>query len=201
MTSVPTRLLPDAPALVIGLSEAIWLTGDGEVATLDFAQAVKRARAEPPFLCHGRAMARRLGVTPFPALDLLELFAFARPARFCLPTPRGLAAALGLARPTGLADAALGLVAAAQALLAELADAAPDEDAPLIAAAMARGGWGWGEAVLAALRPASPRPGGAPGGGAQGGVARAGDPAPAGLPVWPRLPETAEPAPEPAPRN
>src|SRR6266852_5248977 len=178
LPSTAPILVPDAPALVIGLSEAIWLTGDGEVATLDFAQAVKRARAEPPFLCHGRAMARRLGVTPFPALDLLELFAFVRPARFCLPTPRGLAAALGLARPAGLADAA------------------PDEDAPLIAAAMARGGWGWGEAVLAALRPASPRPG-----VAQGGVARAGDPAPAGLAVWRRLPEWAEHAPEPAPGN
>src|SRR4029077_9469392 len=138
-------LLPDAPALVIGLNEAVWLTGDGEVETLGLAQAVKRARPEPPFLCHGRAMARRLGVTPFPSLDLLELFAFVRPARFCLPTPRGLATALGLPRPAHLADAALTLVDAARALLAELAGAAADEDAPLIAAAMARGGWGWGE--------------------------------------------------------
>jgi ATP-dependent DNA helicase DinG len=189
MTDHLALLLPDAPALVVGLNEAVWLTGDGEVETLDFAQAVKRARAEPPYLCHGRAMARRLGVTPFPALDLLELFAFVRSARFCLPTPRGLAAALGLARPAHLADAALTLVDAARVLLEELAGAAPDEDAPLVAAAMARGGWGWGEAVLAALRPTRATP------------SRPNEPAPAGLAVWRRLPEWAEHAPEPAPGN
>jgi len=137
MNPSPTEslLLPNAPALVVGLNEAIWLTTDGEVETLGLAQAAKRARAELVMLCHGRAMARRLGVTPFAALDLLELFAFVRPARFCLPTPRGLAAALGLARPLRLADAALTLGAAAHVLLAELAAAEPDEDAPIIAAA------------------------------------------------------------------
>src|SRR5258706_6841450 len=177
MTNAASILLPDAPALAVGLTEAIWLTPDGEVETLSHVQAAKRARAEPPILCHGRAMARRLGVTPFAALDLLELFAFARPARFCLPTPRGLAAVLGLAQPFGLADAAVTLVAAAHALLGELAGSPFHDDAPLIAAAMARGGWGWGEAVLAALRP---------------GATRAGASAPAGLAVWRRLPEWAE---------
>jgi ATP-dependent DNA helicase DinG len=179
-------LLPDAPALAVGLTEAIWLTPDGEIATLGLAEAAKRARAEPPLLCHGRAMARRLGVSPFAALDVLELFAFVRPAQFCLPTPRGLAAALGLARPQGLADEALALVGASRALLGELAAIAADDDAPIIAAAMARGGWGWGEAVLAAL---GPRP------------ARKDDSPPAGLAVWRRLPEWAEHAPEPAPGN
>ena len=42
-----------------------------------------------------------------PGLDLLELFAFVHPARFCVPTPKGLAHALGLdgageATPTSL---------------------------------------------------------------------------------------------------
>jgi ATP-dependent DNA helicase DinG len=185
MPSSNTILLPDAPALAVGLTEAVWLTPDGEVETLSHAQAAKRARAEPVILCHGRAMARRLGVSPFAALDLLELFAFVRPAQFCLPTPRGLAAALGLARPQGLADEALALVGASRALLGELAGTAADDDAPLIAAAMARGGWGWGEAVLAALGPRPARK----------------DDSPAGLAVWRRLPEWAEHAPEPAPGN
>src|SRR5437667_7424927 len=103
LSPAESLLVPNAPALVVGLNEAIWLTTDGEVETLGLAQAAKRARAELAMLCHGRAVARRLGVTPFPALDLLELFAFVRPARFCLPTPRGLAAVLGLARPLHLA--------------------------------------------------------------------------------------------------
>src|SRR5260221_11027609 len=179
-------LRPGAPALAVGLAEAVWLAADGEIATLGLAEAAKRARAEPPLLCHGRAMARRLGVSPFAALDVLELFAFVRPAQFCLPTPRGLAAALGLARPQGLADEALALVGASRALLGELAGSGADDDAPVIAAAMARGGWGWGEAILAGL---GPHP------------ARKDDSPPAGLAVWRRLPEWAEHAPEPAPGN
>src|SRR6185312_5071075 len=176
--------LPAAPALVAGVSEAAWLSPDGEIALLSLAEAARRARDDPPFLCHARATARRLGVHVFPAFDLLELHAFVRPARFCLPTPRGLAVALGLPLPRpGLADAALTLVAAARALLGELKARAPDGEAHAVALAMERGGWGWGAAVLAAL-------GEAPAAGA-----------PAGLAVWRKLPEWAEHAPEPPPGN
>ncbi len=195
MPSTEPILLPDAPALVVGLTEAVWLTADGEVETIALADAARRARAAPAMLCHGRAMARRLGVAPFAALDLLELFAFVRPAQFCLPTPRGLAAALDLPRPQSLAGQALTLVAAARALIVELAGAAADDDARIIAEAMARGGWGWGEAVLAALPAHAARD------HARTRAARDRDAAPAGLAVWRRLPEWAEHAPEPAPGN
>src|SRR5260370_24717087 len=99
MPSSESPLLPDAPALVVGLTEAVWLTADGEVETIALAEAARRVRAAPAMLCHGRAMARRLGVAPFPPLHLLELFAFVRPARFCLPTPPRLAPAPALPRP------------------------------------------------------------------------------------------------------
>ena len=59
---------------------------------------------------------------------MLELFAFVRPARFCLPTPRGLAASLGLARPARLADEAVVLAAAAHVLLGELTNAGEADD-------------------------------------------------------------------------
>src|SRR5579883_2986476 len=144
--------LPAAPSLVAGVTEAAWLSPEGEITLLPFPEAARRARETPPFLCHARATARRMGVLAFPAFDLLELYAFVRPARFCLPTPRGLAAALGLAPPQyGIGDEAMTLMAAAQALLAELGAAAPDGEAQAIARAMARGGWPWAAAVLAAL--------------------------------------------------
>jgi ATP-dependent DNA helicase DinG len=182
--SIDAVALPMAPALVAGVAEAAWLSPDGEIALLSLAEAARRARDTPPFLCHARATARRLGVHVFPAFDLLELHAFVRPARFCLPTPRGLAAALGLPLPqAGLADAALTLVGAARALLAELKARGPDGEAHAVALAMERGGWGWGAAVLAAL-------GEAPAGGG-----------PAGLAVWRKLPEWAEHAPQPPPGN
>src|SRR5260221_12202339 len=91
--------LPAAPALVAGVAEAAWLSPDGEIALLPLAEAARRARDTPPFLCHARATARRLGLHAFPAFDLLELYAFVRPARFSLPTPRRLAPALGLPLP------------------------------------------------------------------------------------------------------
>ena len=183
--SQPDRVaMPAAPTLVAGWREAAWLTPDGELALLPLQDAARRARGAPPLLCHARATARRLGVLPFPSLDVLELFAFVRPAQFCLPTPRGLALALGLAPPRGDPGAACAsLLDAARALLAELARSAPDADARAIVLAMERGGWGWAEAVLAALPPA---PDGA---------------TPAGLAQWRRLAEWSDYAPEPSPGN
>jgi len=170
--------------LVAGIKEAAWLSPDGAIAQLSFAEAARRARETTPIVCHARATARRMGVLPFPALDLLELYAFVHPARFCLPTPRGLAAALGLAPPSpDIAEEARALAAAAQRLLADLADCRAEGEVHAIAAAMARGGWSWGAAVLAALgEPSSAT-------------------TPAGLAVWRKLPEWAEHAPEPPPGN
>src|SRR5665213_400529 len=88
--------VPRAPALVAGFREVVWLSPDGEVEALSPDEARTRVEGEAVMVCHARATARRLGVTGFAALDLLELFAFVRPAQFCVPTPRGLAAALGL---------------------------------------------------------------------------------------------------------
>ncbi len=114
--------MPDAPALVAGVRGAVWLSAAGEIETLTLTQAARRLGAgPPPLVCHARATARRLGTEPFPACDLLELFAFVRPARFCLPTPRGLAEALGLALPGTPEKEAGSLIAAARSLLAELA--------------------------------------------------------------------------------
>jgi ATP-dependent DNA helicase DinG len=176
--------VPQAPVLVAGVKEAAWLSIDGEIEQLSFAEAARRARQSPPLLCHMRATARRMGVLAFPAFDVLELYAFVRPARFCLPTPRGVARALGLAAPArGMGDDALSLIAAAEALLVELRSLAGGGDLPLMVAAMERGGWSWGPAARAAL-----------------GDAAATDGA-AGLAVWRKLPEWAEHAPEPPPGN
>src|SRR4029077_14266273 len=88
-------LLPRAPVLVAGFREVLWLSPDGEIETLAPAEARSRVEHETPMLCHAQATARRLDMPVFPALDLLELYAFVRPAQFCVPTPRGLAEVLG----------------------------------------------------------------------------------------------------------
>lgn len=185
-SSPPSRiLLPRAPALVAGVRESVWLDTDGEFLHLSPPEAAARAQAEPPLLCHAPAVAGRLGLDHLAAIDLLELFAFVRPARFCLPTPRGLAEALGLARPADPEDEAELLIRAARTLLEELAgraaadSAARAADTRSAAWAMARAGWSWGAPVLAAL-------------GLSGETGRGGS-----LRVWERLPEWSEHAPEP----
>ncbi|MGH7096290.1 MAG: ATP-dependent DNA helicase [Stellaceae bacterium] len=172
--------MPEAPVLHAGFREVLWLTPDGEIAALAREEARRRIEEATPMLCHLRATARRLDLPLFPALDLLELFAFVHPARFCVPTPRGLAEALGLVPPRCAADACVVLLGAARTLLETLA-ADSDPEARAIAAAMARGGWPWGPAVLAALPEAAPD-----------ALKRA-----SGLRAWTTLPEWPESAPAP----
>ena len=176
--------LPAAPVLVAGLSEAAWIGAEGEVLELDIQAAGTRARSETPLVCHARTTARRLGIPGFAAYDLLELYAFVRPAGFCVPTPRGLAEALGLAPPKSLAQAAGSLREAAARLLLELAaqDRARDRDAAAVARAMGRAEWPWAPFVLHALGTTQDERGGA-----------------AGLNVWDRLPAWSDQAPPPPP--
>ncbi|NUB14452.1 ATP-dependent DNA helicase, partial [Azospirillum brasilense] len=150
--SLPSFSLDDAPALVAGARRVVLLTGDGEVEELPPAAAVKRARRQPPLVCHARAMARRLGTEPFAAFDLLGLFAFVLPARFCVPTPRGLAEALDLPIPDGLEDDALALHRAGRKLLGLLGAPGREGASGPVALAWEMGGAGWrgGPAVLSA---------------------------------------------------
>jgi ATP-dependent DNA helicase DinG len=175
-------LVPQAPVLVAGFREVVWLSPEGEIEALSPAEAARRVQIDPPMLCHAVATARRLDAPGFAALDLLELFAFVHPARFCVPTPRGLAEALGLPPPRRPTEACVTLATAARALLETLGQEA-DAEIRSVAETMDRGGWLWGPAVLAALPPAEPR-------------ARR-----QGLRVWTRLSEWAETAPLPPPGN
>jgi ATP-dependent DNA helicase DinG len=126
---------------------AAWLDTTGEVLLLAPQDAARRVARLRPILCHGPATAKRLGIERFAAFDLLELFAFVRPARFCLPTPRGLAEALGLPLPRGLEDEVVTLHRVAEGLLAELQATTADPRLSRIAWTMARGNWPWGPRI------------------------------------------------------
>ena len=106
--------------------------------------------------------ARRLGMPPPPRsarlLDVLELFAFVRPAQFCAPSAVGLAIAVGLPGPPDVPAQAISLRKVADLLLEELADAPPiARDLALAQVeAMGRAGWSWAAAVIGALRSRPP---------------------------------------------
>ncbi len=58
-----------------------------------------RAAETPMIILNAPLLAQRLGYAELSGLDLLELFAFIHPARFVVPTPKGLADVLGLKIP------------------------------------------------------------------------------------------------------
>ncbi|UUX51340.1 ATP-dependent DNA helicase [Nisaea acidiphila] len=187
--TVPDRQirLPALPSLVLAPRAAIWLGPDGELEEIGHDEAARRLRAGPCLVAHARSIARRLRLDGFEAVDVLELFAFVRPAAFCLPTPRGLAQALLLALPEDHEDEALVLRDAAAALLGELSERSRDPSARPIAETMRNCGWAWGETVLYALGASELPPPGAV--------------RPSGLQVWRRLEEWSEHAPEPPAGN
>lgn len=71
----------------------------------------------PVLLLNAPLVASRLGYPDLSGLDLLELYAFIHPARFCVPTPRGLAEALELDEPANDEAVPEFLQAAAGALI------------------------------------------------------------------------------------
>jgi ATP-dependent DNA helicase DinG len=180
--------LPSWPALVATARGALWRAADGTIERLSTADVAARAAASRPLVCHAPAVAARLGLEDLAARDLLELFAFVHPAKFCLPTPRGLCEALDLTVPTTPEEEVASLPQVARALLDELEDMAALASPELreTALAMARGQWAWADQVLAALGidhgAKKPRPG-------------------AGLDVWRSLPPWEEPPPQPPPAS
>ncbi len=139
----------------------VWIADDDggamRVRGIGRGEAIRRAADTPHLLLNAPVVASRLGYPELSGLDLLELFAFVHPARFAVPTPRGLATALGLAEPAGDADAAF-LAVAAEAMLATAAS--PDWD-------RRHGAWGllqslqrqrWAWAPLLGSRLGKPQP-------------------------------------------
>jgi ATP-dependent DNA helicase DinG len=172
------------PALIATSRGALWRAADGALERLSGSDVAPRATLYRPLVCHRPAIAARLGLDDLPARDLLELFAFVRPAQFCLPTVRGLCEVLDLPIPATPEEEVASLPQTASALLDELEDMAALASPEMrdTALAMARGQWPWGDAVLRAL--------GLDGNGKR---LRLG----AGLDVWKTLPIWEDPPPQP----
>ena len=111
----------DLPALHASHS-GVWLREKGaETRAIGKGEAIITAADTPLLLLNAPLVASRLGYPDLSGLDLLELFAFVHPSRFVVPTPKGLAAAVGLPAPEADADVPALLQQAAAMLLAECA--------------------------------------------------------------------------------
>jgi ATP-dependent DNA helicase DinG len=161
----------------------IWIAGpDGEVRAAGKGEAVARAAETPMIMLNAPLVAQRLGYPELSGLDVLELFAFVHPARFAVPTPKGLSEALGLDNQASSKEECIAplLLACTEKLLATLADPKwPQREGAWHALqALARLRWPWANVVMARLdKPDS-----------------------ADRWLFSRLPEWEESAPRPAPR-
>ncbi|NIJ21254.1 ATP-dependent DNA helicase DinG [Sphingomonas naasensis] len=158
----------------------IWIATAEETRAVSRGEAIRLAADTPVILLNAPLVGQRLGHPELNGLDLLELFAFLHPARFMVPTPKGLARAAGLEVPASDADIAGFLRDAAAALLAT-----PDGDWP-----EREGGWNALQSLFRLRWPWAPALG-----------ARIAKPGQAERWLFSKLPEWEEHPPRPAPRT
>ncbi|HVN00954.1 MAG TPA: ATP-dependent DNA helicase [Caulobacteraceae bacterium] len=183
--NAPAASLDLAPALVVLPGPRAAIADGAASRAVRPPDARDLFEAGPVLMAHAAMTARRLGLNAPPRsarlFDVLELFAFVRPAAFCAPSAAGLAIALGLPEPRGAAEQATALREVAVRLVAELAEAPTPsrEEALAVAETLGRANWAWAPAAIGALRS---RPLGRPWRGS-------------GLEIWSRLPEWEDQAP------
>ncbi|WP_188056467.1 ATP-dependent DNA helicase [Sphingosinithalassobacter sp. CS137] len=159
----------------------VWIaTPDGETRVAGRGEAIRLAADTPVLLLNAPLVGQRLGHPELSGLDLLELFAFLRPARFMVPTPKGLARAVDLSPPETDADVAPFLREAAASLLAMAETDWPEREGAWHAVqSLMRLRWPWAPAL----------------------VQRIAQPERAERWLFSKLPEWSEQPPRPAPRT
>ena len=132
----------------------IWIADDEGVRRVGRGEAIARASEAPMIMLGAPIVGERLGYAELLGLDLLELFAFIHPARFMVPTPKGLANALSIAAPNNDLEAAQLLRSATAKLFAMIEDPTwPErEGAWTWAGSLERLRWPWAIEVSARLK-------------------------------------------------
>ncbi|MFY8196789.1 MAG: ATP-dependent DNA helicase, partial [Novosphingobium sp.] len=150
MTERPALSLPAIHASHGGC----WLRDGFATRGLGKGEAIVAAADTPLLMLNAPLVASRLGYPDLSGLDLLELFAFVHPARFMVPTPKGLAHALGLDEPAGDDKVPQLLQEAAEALLGtcERADWSEREGAWTALQSLVRMRWPWATLLTPRIR-------------------------------------------------
>jgi ATP-dependent DNA helicase DinG len=124
----------------------------GALREVGRGEAIARLAETPHILLNAPLVGQRLGYPEVSGLDLLELFAFAFPARFAVPTVAGLSRALDRSVPASDGESATALVGLAEAIFEAMAGDWPEREGAWTAnASLYRLGWGWAPLVAARL--------------------------------------------------
>lgn len=142
------------PALHASHGGSWLIDAQGTVRGISKGEAMMAVADTPHLILNAPLLATRLGYPDLSGLDLLELFAFIHPARFVVPTPKGLAHALKLEEPAGEADVPRLLQQAAMRLLetCESAEWAEREGAWTALESLTRMRWPWSTLLSARIR-------------------------------------------------
>ncbi len=128
------------------------LKDDGELENFSYDQAGFKLKTRNVIVCHVPYTARKLGLKTWQPLDVLELFAFVHPGRFCVPTVGGLARALDLDVPDDPEDLPLTLMECVKTLMHNLTRENPETLLPMVQAMGLNGrGWPWTPPVFEAF--------------------------------------------------
>ncbi len=144
--------LSHPPALIPAPGGAVLCDGDCRRVGAEDARSI--FRSGDVMVAHAMFVSGRLKAPPGkPLYDVLELFAFVRPATPCVPSALGLARALGLKQPSNAEDSARSLHETAAALIDGLKAKNETERAKLraLAFSLSRAGWRWGPIILDAI--------------------------------------------------
>ena len=142
------------PSLIPASGGAVLALPDGATRRAGVEEARALFRSGDVLVAHAGFVAGRLKAAPNqPLFDVLELFAYVRPAIPFVPSALGLARVLGLAIAESAEGSARALRASAEVLIEELKAKSDKECAAMrpLAATLSRAGWRWGPVVLAAL--------------------------------------------------
>ncbi|RZM34572.1 MAG: ATP-dependent DNA helicase, partial [Sphingomonas sp.] len=131
----------------------IWIANADGARPIGRGEAIRIAADTPVIMLNAPLVGQRLGYPDLSGLDLLELYAFLRPAQFAVPTPKGIARVTGLDVPTEDAEVAPFLLRAAEAMLALTDGDWPEREGAWTAAqSLFRLRWPWALVVAERLQ-------------------------------------------------
>jgi ATP-dependent DNA helicase DinG len=131
----------------------IWIANVDGARPIGRGEAIRIAADTPVIMLNAPLVGQRLGYPDLSGLDLLELYAFLRPAQFAVPTPKGIARVTGLDVPSEDAEVAPFLLRAAEAMLALTDGDWPEREGAWTAAqSLFRLRWPWAPVVAERLK-------------------------------------------------
>ncbi len=133
-----------APVLIYAQGRAQFLSETGEISNPTARDPIFQKLSTPPLVCHAPYTSHRTGIKLEQAFDILELFAFVHPTKFCVPTPSGILKSLGQSTPYDPDEIMIALLDSVDYLLDDLLTQTKDKDRILaLASAMGLQGRGW----------------------------------------------------------